>query len=126
MTKLLRQEWVAAQTIYNVFLRTRSQMLDSITEDKCMTWKISIKTHTGKIVDLCLFSLATAKSIKGRITHAVAIPPDQIRMFFRGIRMRDSKTMDYYGVSDGSTLDMVCERTEYQESVEPLKYCSDG
>ena len=69
--------------------------------------KILIKTLTGKIVELYLDDNDTILDVKKKICEKEGIPIEEQRLIFQGRQLEDNKTIEYYNISNESTLQLV-------------------
>ena len=77
--------------------------------------KISVKTLSGKTIELHSPETCSVTQLKGLIEDKEGIPPDQQRLIFLGKEMGDEvgnelsekKNLADYGISDGTVVYMV-------------------
>ena len=58
----------------------------------------------GVSIDLEVHRDETVANLKELINETVDIPPDQMRLAYRGRILSDFQGVDYYGIMDGSTI----------------------
>lgn len=68
---------------------------------------ISVKTLTGKTIEITISSNATMEELKIEIQEKEGIPPDQQRLIFGGKQLEDDRTLSDYNIISGSVLHLV-------------------
>ena len=71
------------------------------------SFKIFIKTLTGKNIELEVNSSDRIEDIKKKIQEKEGIPPDQQRFIYSGKQIEDQNTIQDYGIQPNSTLHIV-------------------
>jgi len=74
-----------------------------------------VKCLTGKTIQLDLELTDTIESVKQRLQDkdGCGLPPDQQRLFYKGIQLEDDKTIDYYNIPNESYVYLVLKLREY-------------
>lgn len=71
------------------------------------TFPIHIKTLTGKTVDINVAPFDNIEYIKSLYQDKEGVPPDQQRLIYNGVMLKDNKTIFDYKIEKGSTLHLV-------------------
>ena len=71
------------------------------------TFPIHIKTLTGKTVDINVAPFDNIEYIKSLYQDKEGVPPDQQRLIYNGVMLKDNKTIFYYKIEKESTLHLV-------------------
>lgn len=67
-------------------------------------YKVTVKTLTGKRIELLLFGDCTIEYIKEKVEEKEGIPPPKQRLIFGGRALADERRASDYGITDGSVL----------------------
>jgi len=68
---------------------------------------VFIKTLTGRTIEVFIQLHRTVKFLKGLIKDKEGIPTDQLRLFFKNIKMEDGLSLAHYNVQKNSTILLV-------------------
>lgn len=71
------------------------------------TFPIHIKTLTGKTVDINVAPFDNIEYIKSLYQDKEGVPPDQQRLIYNGVMLKDNKTIFDYKIEKESTLHLV-------------------
>ena len=71
------------------------------------TFPIHIKTLTGKTVDINVAQFDNIEYIKSLYQDKEGVPPDQQRLIYNGVMLKDNKTIFDYKIEKESTLHLV-------------------
>lgn len=71
------------------------------------TFPIHIKTLTGKTVDINVAPFDNIEYIKSLYQDQEGVPPDQQRLIYNGVMLKDNKTIFDYKIEKESTLHLV-------------------
>ena len=71
------------------------------------TFPIYIKTLTGKTVDINVAPFDNIEYIKSLYQDKEGVPPDQQRLIYNGVMLKDNKTIFDYKIEKESTLHLV-------------------
>eukprot|EP00483_Globobulimina_turgida_P009458 UN09477 len=74
------------------------------SEPEDWTGQIYIRTESSKTITRIVNSYETVKSVKKKIQK---ISPKQQKLNFNGLPMENSRKIWYYGINEGSTLDLI-------------------
>ncbi|XP_037443369.1 uncharacterized protein LOC119311771 [Triticum dicoccoides] len=69
--------------------------------------RISVKTLTGKIIDIAVWSSDTIKHVKVMIHGQGVMPWYEQRLIFAGKELEDGRTLAYYKIENSCTLELV-------------------
>ena len=84
-------------------------------------FQIFVKMLTGKTITLEVEPRDSVESVKEKIQHKEGIPPDQQRLIFGGIELKEGQTLSDYNVWKEATLSLVLRfRSPYQIFVKTL------
>jgi len=71
------------------------------------TFPIHIKTLTGKTIDINVAPFDNIEYIKSLYQDKEGVPPDQQRLIYNGVMLKDNKTIFDYKIEKESTLHLV-------------------
>ena len=69
--------------------------------------QVFVEMQSGMKMSLKVQPHVSVAFIKGEIQYHEKIPPNQQVLFFRGLELENSRILDYYDISEGSTLHLV-------------------
>ena len=69
--------------------------------------RITVRTLTGKVLELNVFEDFLVETVKGLIQYSEGIPPDQQRLIFAGRQLEEGKSLDEYGIQDDCVLFLI-------------------
>ena len=81
-------------------------LLQVDTKDVNVPFPISIKTLTGRILNIYVNSAMTVEELKMKIQDKEGIPPEQQRLVVAGVQMIGERTLTDYKIQNGSVVYM--------------------
>ncbi len=109
------------KAIYNAFFLTNplgtapNQPMRTPASPRLRDPNFLINVKTLKVVTLTINTAmqATIDEVKSVIQDIQGTSPDQQRLMFAGAQLMDHRTLEYYGIGNGSTLIQVLRLTGY-------------
>jgi len=90
---------------YGSVLYMRPYRLNEPVPD--IVWQIFVKTHSEKtVISVAIVPGLTVQDLKREIREGTGTPTKQQHITFDGNKLEDDRTLDSYGIRDGSVLYM--------------------